>query len=65
MIRRSVNMNGSPLQRLIESPAVRKASPVVRQWLVALLTHGERAGEGMPPKAKLSPARQRKVVVRS
>jgi hypothetical protein len=37
-----------PVTALLRSPAVRSATPAVRQWLAAILRHGAR-GNGKPP----------------
>jgi hypothetical protein len=38
----------SAIRRLMASPAVQEAPRVVRDWLVALLLHGEKEGAGKP-----------------
>jgi hypothetical protein len=42
--------------RVAESPAMTAASPAARDWLTALLQHGERAGA--PEAVEPSPARR-------
>jgi hypothetical protein len=41
-------------------PAVLAADPESRQWLLALLSFGERAASGAPAEARLKPSRKRR-----
>jgi hypothetical protein len=47
------------IRRLMASPAVREASPIVRNWLHALLLRGEKSrGASGPARPRRTPGKQ-------